>query len=73
MFQVYNSDFIFLYCTAYKVIKYWLYSLCCVLHSCNLPPGDLPDAGMEHASPALAGGFFIAKPQESPDVVLVVS
>ena len=23
-----------------------------------LPPGDLPDPGMEPASPALAGGFF---------------
>ena len=22
------------------------------------PPGDLPDPGIEHASPALAGGFF---------------
>ena len=22
------------------------------------PPGDLPNPGIEHASPALAGGFF---------------
>ena len=25
-------------------------------------PGDLPDPGMQPASPALAGGFFTAKP-----------
>ena len=24
----------------------------------SLPPGDLPDLGIETASPALAGGFF---------------
>ena len=26
-------------------------------------PGDLPDPGIEPVSPALAGGFFTAKPQ----------
>ena len=26
------------------------------------PPGDLPDPGIEPASPALAGGFFTTKP-----------
>ena len=31
-----------------------------------LPPGDLPDPGMEPASPALAGGFSIKNPPESP-------
>ena len=30
-------------------------------------PGDLPDPGFKPASLALAGGFFIAEPQESPD------
>ena len=25
------------------------------------PPGDLPDPGIEHASPEMSGGFFIAK------------
>ena len=27
-----------------------------------LPPGDLPDLGIEPMSPALAGGFFTAEP-----------
>ena len=27
-------------------------------------PGDLPGPGIEPASPALAGGFFIAEPPE---------
>ena len=31
-------------------------------------PGDLPDLGMEPASPALAGGFFTAEPQGKPPV-----
>ena len=31
-----------------------------------LSPGDLPDPGIEPASPALAGGFCIAEPQGSP-------
>ena len=26
------------------------------------PPGDLPDPGIELASPALAGGFFTTEP-----------
>ena len=30
-------------------------------------PGDLPDPGFKPASFALAGGFFIAEPQESRD------
>ena len=30
------------------------------------PPGDLPDLGIKLASPALAGGFFIPKPQKKP-------
>ena len=29
-------------------------------------PGDLPDPGIELASPALAGGFFTTEPQRSP-------
>ena len=29
-------------------------------------PGDLPDTGIEPASPALAGGFFTAEPPEKP-------
>ena len=28
------------------------------------PPGDLPDPGIEPASPALAGGFFTTEPPE---------
>ena len=31
-----------------------------------LSPGDLPNPGIELASPALAGGFFIAKPPGKP-------
>ena len=27
------------------------------------PPGDLPDPGIKHTSPALVGGFFTAVPQ----------
>ena len=29
-------------------------------------PGDLPDPGMEHRSPALAGGFFTSEPPGKP-------
>ena len=29
-----------------------------------LPPGDLPNPGIELMSPALAGGFFTAEPLE---------
>ena len=29
-------------------------------------PGDLPDPGIEPASPALAGGFFTPEPPEVP-------
>ena len=35
-----------------------------------LPPGDLPDPGMEPASPALAGGFSI-KPLGKPCLVFI--
>ena len=30
------------------------------------PPGNLLDPGIKPASPALAGGFFTAEPQEKP-------
>ena len=39
-----------------------------------LPPGDLPDPGIEHtwpASPALADGFFTTEPPRKPDVEVV--
>ena len=29
-------------------------------------PGDLPDPGIEHTSPALAGGFFTTEPLGRP-------
>ena len=29
-------------------------------------PGDLPDLGIQHASPALAGGFFTTEPHGKP-------
>ena len=29
-------------------------------------PTDLPDPGIEHASPSLAGGFFTIVPHEKP-------
>ena len=29
-------------------------------------PGDIPDPGIEPASPALAGGFFTTEPPEKP-------
>ena len=32
-------------------------------------PGDLPDPGVEPASPALAGGFFTTKPPGKPQIV----
>ena len=32
------------------------------------PPGDLPDPGIEPASPALAGGFFTIKTSGKPRV-----
>ena len=34
------------------------------------PPGDLPDPGIEPASPALAGGFFTTEPPEQPQLKL---
>ena len=30
-------------------------------------PGDFPNPGIEHLSPALAGGFFTSKPPGKPD------
>ena len=32
------------------------------------PPGDLPDLGIEHASPALAGRFFTTEASGKPRV-----
>ena len=34
-----------------------------------LPPGDLPDPGIERVSPALAGGFFTTEPLGKASVV----
>ena len=31
-------------------------------------PGDLPDAGIELRSPALAGGFFTIEPPGKPNI-----
>ena len=31
------------------------------------PPGDIPNPGIEPASPALAGGFFTTEPPGKPD------
>ena len=33
-----------------------------------LPPGDLPDPGIEPASPALAGGYFTTETSGKPRV-----
>ena len=33
-------------------------------------PGDLPDSGIEPASPALAGGFFTTEPPRKPIIQL---
>ena len=33
-----------------------------------LPPGNLPDQGIEPKSPALAGGFFTSEPPGSPHI-----
>ena len=33
-------------------------------------PGDLPDPGVEPASPALAGGFFTTEPPRKPVVTI---
>ena len=36
-------------------------------HGLPVPPsGDLPDPGIEAASPVLAGGFFTAEPPGKP-------
>ena len=37
----------------------------------HTPPGDLPDPGMKPASPALAGGFFIAELPGKPKILLL--
>ena len=34
-----------------------------------LPPGDLPDSGIEPASPALADEFFNTEPPKKPNGV----
>ena len=36
-------------------------------------PGDLPDPGIETASPALAGGFFTTEPSGKPHKTLCIS
>ena len=36
------------------------------------PPGDLPDSGIELASPAVAGGFFTTEPLGKPQHELSV-
>jgi len=36
-----------------------------------LPPGDLPDAGIEPASPVLAGGFFPTESSGKPTYICV--
>ena len=35
-----------------------------------LPPGDLPDPGIEPVSPALAGGFFSTEPHWKWEITL---
>ena len=35
-------------------------------------PGDLPDPGIEPASPTLLGGFFTAEPPRKPKVLLLL-
>ena len=35
-----------------------------------LPPGDLPDLGIELVSPVLAGGFFTTEPPGKPQAVI---
>ena len=45
-------------------------------HWSGLPfpsPGDLPDLGIEPASPALAGGFFTAEPPWKPSVLCILA
>ena len=36
------------------------------------PPGDLPNLGIEPASPALAGGFFTVEPPGKPTIPCVI-
>ena len=36
------------------------------------PPGDLPNPGIEPASPTLAGGFFTAEPPEMIIITLKI-
>ena len=35
-------------------------------------PGGLPDPGIEHVSPVLAGGFFISVPPEKPKSIIIL-
>ena len=45
-------------------------------HWSGLPfpsPGDLPEPGIEPASPALAGGFFTTEPLGSPQSIEGIS
>ena len=35
------------------------------------PPGDLPNPGMEHTSPALAGRFFTTELPEKPIYIFI--
>ena len=35
------------------------------------PPGDLPDPGIEPASPALADVLFIAEPLRKPELAIL--
>ena len=37
------------------------------------PPGDLPDPGIEVASPALRGGVFTTEPPGKPPLLLLLS
>ena len=37
------------------------------------PPGDLPNPGIEPATPALAGGFFTTEPPGKPLIVSTLS
>ena len=37
-----------------------------------LPPGDLPDPGIEPASPVLAGSFFITEPKHPINIAMIL-
>ena len=34
------------------------------------PPGDFPDQGIKHTSPALTGGFLTTEPQGKPSLLI---